>query len=217
MDLTDAQGNKITAEQVAENLTIPVGEGIIELANKEAVQGIQSIKASDRTRSKNLNSDRNFVSQTDMELQAEKLYAGHANKLKKEQEEDVVNGLDINDIESIKNFNICYTPLGNSVVIKQLHEEEQIGKIIIPAGLDITDRKYIVMVPGLLVNMLNRGDIITMKGTPSGKLDVIDRKFNGVKFIEVDFYAIAGIYKSEQDMQKRVEALTDKYNAGKNA
>ena len=112
----------------------------------------------------------------------------------------------------LKNFHIPYTPIGNTVLVKQIFEKEQTGtKLYLPQGLDITDRKYLVMVPGVLVSLLRRGDIITLKGSPSGKIDSVDRKFGGVKFVEVDFYAIAGIYESSNIVQQRIDEINSKY------
>lgn len=212
MELTDSKGNVIKpkdANDVIKSLDIQTAP--------EVKQDVKRIKASDRTRS-HLNNDatknRTFNNMTDLEKNAEKIYAAHNNKVQKELEEDVANGFDISSPESVIAFQINYTPIGNVVLVKEIHDEETTEKkIILPSGLDSKDKKYVVMVPGLLVSILKRGDVITLKPTPSGKLDAVDRKFNGVKFYELDYYAIAGVYQSESIMQDRVKAINENYKA----
>lgn len=210
MELLNDKGEPIKKEQ-----EIPVGKGLLEEA---AVQGlvtadstIKSIKESDRRRSKNLTGHhRSFSSQSDMEEQAEKIYAKHGNKIKEEYESDVKNGLDIKNPESIKNFDIEYTPIGNSLVIKELHEELKEGSLILPNGLG-DDKKGIVMVPGLLVTTLKRGDVVALKPTPQGQLMALKREFNGVKFVEIEIYAVAGVCKREAEMQDRLKEMWANY------
>lgn len=222
MELTDEKGNPINSSQ-----EIETSKGLLDLAETDGVKStfstedtIKAIKASDRTRSKNLTAhhrDYSNISKTDMEKQGEKLYAGHFNKVKQEQEKDKSNGFDVTDPENIKHFRINYTPLGNTVLVKRIHEEEETdkdkteNKIILPAGLDQSDRKYIVMVPGILVSILQRGDIVTLKGSHDGKISSVERKFNNVKFDEIDYYAIAGVFKSQDEIKTRIDSLTEEY------
>lgn len=174
---------------------------------------ITKIRASDRTRH-HLNSPGSiapvFSSNEDLVKHAEEKYAS---KNAEEVEEDKKKGFDINNPKSVMDFPIPYTPVGNSIIYKQIVEAEQIGSILIPTGmLGAESMKAIVMVAGLYVNNLKRGDIITFKpireSEHSKALPKLppsaDRIFNGVKFKEASMETVAGVYQSREIVMQRI-------------
>lgn len=145
-----------------------------------------------------------FEDDDDMVSKAEKKYR-KANL--EEAELDKTKGFDIESIESIRAFDVGYTPMGNTVLIKIIREEHKIGLIIIPDGTAL-GVKAVVVVPGLYVNNLLLGDIVMLKGeSPSKPIPPhIDRKFKDVNFWEVPFEAIAGAFVSREKLITRIGA-----------
>lgn len=184
------------------NSTSDLGPGEIPIVGS----GIKSIKESDRKRTKEV-THRKFNSIEDM---ADNIYAKSQDAIEKEVETDKEKGFDINDINSILNFKVGYTPVGNTVLIKTIKGEEKVGNIIIPDN-STRGTKAVVIVPGMLVTMLRKGDIILYKATLEGSVASVERIFNGVKFHEIDYYAIAGVMKDIDEMNERVKDMWENY------
>jgi len=147
-----------------------------------------------------------FKSNDDLINQAEKLYAGAINKIKNRYEEDKKLGLDVNSLESVKSFNIDYTPAGDTVLVKFIYEKEEVGSIILP-DQTTGSLKAVVFVPGLLVNTLEKGDVVVLKGKDIKDPipPFVDRVFKGIEFKEVVYQAIAGIFKNRAELLKRFD------------
>lgn len=184
-------------------------------AEKNTVS-VESIKASQRTRSHLNNAGtigRTFGSMDELLEKAEEIYGSAGKAMVKEHEKDKENGFDINDVESIKNFNIDYTPLGNSVVVKFIREDLKLGEIIVPDTSN-HGRKAVIMVAGLYVDTLKRGDIVRLRPMapqrPGAKINQdelppsVDIIFNNVKFSEISYEAVAGVFLSREVVNGRL-------------
>lgn len=166
---------------------------------------IESIKASNRTRSHLLNDTKRFESMSELEKSAENIHGKEIVLQDAIHIKDKENGFDINDIDSVTNFDAGYTPLGNSLLIKVIKEEQKIGSVLVPDSSNLS-KKAVVVVPGLLVTSLKAGDIVSIKPAERGSIQTIDRILKGVKFDEIDYHAIAGIFKSSKEMKERIKA-----------
>lgn len=139
---------------------------------------------------------------TEMEVKFEK----EKLKRKEEVEADKLKGFDIDSLESIQNFEIAYTPVGNSLLVKYVLEELKIGSIWLPDKSN-TNLKAIVVVPGIYVNNLLLGDVITIKGSMDPRNPVppgVDRVFRGVTFTEISYEAVAGVFKTRKEVIDRI-------------
>jgi len=150
---------------------------------------------------------RKFESPEQMTQSAEDSYKTNA-KTNKERDKD--KGLDVDDPESIQKFQIKYTPIGNTLIIKVL---EPIQQAVI-AGMDLVDysnsaKRFLVMVPGLLVTTLKKGDIVSAAGRSDnrddGKIEIMDRIFGGIRFGEIRYNDIAGVFEDTEIIKKRFE------------
>jgi len=146
-----------------------------------------------------------FESMEELEKQANSIYAKAGDDNKEEYEKDKLNGLDINDMSSVMAFEPDYTPLGDTLLVKYIKEDNQIGTIILPDSFN-KDKKAVVIVPGLLVTTLFKGDIIIMKGSdrnnpypPSYK-----RRIKDIDFEEIPSMAVSGVYKSREALLARI-------------
>lgn len=148
---------------------------------------------------------RTFNDMKDLEESANSIYAKAGEAHKEMIEKDKAAGLDVNDIESIRNFKIGYTPLGNTLLIKQIHEDLKYGSILLPDGSN-NNKKAVVIVPGLYVTTLKKGDIITLKPTTTGRAPYVKRTFKGVEFDEIDYDLVGGIFMEEEDYRTRCNA-----------
>jgi hypothetical protein len=132
------------------------------------------------------------------------IYVKADQKIKEEYEKEKSLGFDYRDSVSVDNFNIDYTPVGDTIIVKFIIEVPKEGEIITPKKYE--DRKAVVLVPGLLITTLEKGDIISMK--PSDRNNplppTVDREFNGIKFQEISYYSVAGIYRNRKDVMERV-------------
>jgi len=175
-------------------------------ANETLTDEIKRTKASDRTRSKNLtNHHRNFDSMASLEEQASKIYASHKHKVQLEYEKDLEAGFDILDVESVKTFSkekVKYTPTGNTVLVKELPEQDKIGNLIVPDGASI-EKKGIIIVAGLYAQVYQPGDVIAIKPSERGGIQAIKRVIEGVTFYEIDAHVISGIYEFIEVIKKR--------------
>lgn len=176
-----------------------------ESVTEEFNNDVENIKASQTSRSHLIGAganNRTFRSPEEMVAAAESIYA---TKNEDEINQDKVNGLDINDINSIINFKVGYTPSGNSLLVKFIKEETNYGKIILP---DITNpnKKAVVIVAGLYVTNFKAGDIILLKGTsPSNPLPPHEnRLFKNIKFKEISAEAAAGIFMDKNEWLDRI-------------
>lgn len=125
-------------------------------------------------------------------------------KFQKDVEEDKEKGFDINDIESIKAFAkaVEYTPLFNTVVVKQIREEQKVGSLILPDS-SATGKKAVVIIPGMYVSQLQAGDIVTLQG--DGRIQYFNRVFKGVSFWELNVDSIGGVFKSREVIMQRLK------------
>jgi hypothetical protein len=173
---------------------------------------VKTIKASERTRA-HLNSPgaihRTFGSEEEMVESAMSTYNTEKDK---EHEADKEKGFDFSSIESVTNFKVGYTPAGNSVLVKVISEERKSGLIFLPSGSGDTI-KAVVVVPGLYVNNLKPGDVISFKkappATPNGKPQNIlppmqELTLRDIKFKDVSYEAIAGIFLEREEIIARV-------------
>jgi hypothetical protein len=166
---------------------------------------IPSIKASNRTRAHLIapgNTQRTFNSMTELEESANSIYAKADDAQKAVYEKDKAAGLDINDKESIANYKVGYTPLGNTLLIKVIKQDMEYGSLLL-TDLSNKNTKGVVIVPGLWVTTLKRGDVITLKATQSGNIQSIERTINGITFNEIDYEVAAGIFMEEEELRKR--------------
>lgn len=125
---------------------------------------------------------------------------------KEEVEADKLKGFDINSLESIQNFKVEYTPVGNSLLVKYVLEELKIGSIWLPDKSN-TNLKAIVVVPGIYVNNLLLGDVITLKPDRDTRNPVplsVPRIFNGVEFQEISYESVAGVFKTRKEVIDRI-------------
>jgi len=141
---------------------------------------------------------------TEEEILVDSLYAKHQNKQKQEAELDKEKGFDVYDPNSVARFDIGYTPTGNTVIVKEIYEEKSVGGVLLPDTM--TDLKVaVVVVPGLYVSALKPGDKVMFKKDPNGKNpDFVPRIFKDIRFSEVDWYAIAGVFQSREIMLQRI-------------
>lgn len=158
--------------------------------------------------SKQGNSYKKFESMEELEKDFKEAYA-HLNendqKYLKEKEADRLNGLDIDDADSIANFEVNYTPLGSTLLVKFLREDDLGSKIII---LDSTAKikKGLVIQPGVFVDYLKKGDIISLRNERDARQplpDAIEHKFNGITLKEINYESCAGIFMKAKDFRKR--------------
>lgn len=154
------------------------------------------------------NIQRKFASMEELNASFEETYA-HLNendqKYMREVEEDKLAGFDINDPESIANFEIGYVPLGSTVLVKFLREDDLGNKIIIP-DLSAKIKKALIVQPGLFVDYLKKGDIVSLRNINNARSplpDAIDHTFNGVKFKEINYESCVGIFMTEKEFRKR--------------
>jgi len=190
----------------------------IKVTDERATSGItdedikiKTIKASERTRT-HLNSpgttNRTFDS---MEAMVENAESKYKKSFIDEMEKDKEKGFDINDINSINAFEFDYCPLQYTVVVKFIREEQKVGSIIIPDSSSLTF-KGVVIEPGLMVNNLKRGDIVTFKPTlvdPKKQLfnpipDNMEIIIKGIVFKEVSYESIAGVYLKREKLIERI-------------
>lgn len=175
-----------------------------------------SHQADREAKNKQGNPTKTFESIEDMEKSFNDTY-GHLNeidqKYMKEKETDKLNGFDIDDKESIMNFDLEYTPMGSTLIVKFLREDELGSKSII---IDVTSKikKALVVQPGIFVDYLKKGDIVSLvpsRTTRSPLPDHAPHLFKGVSFQEINYEAIAGIYMREKDLKAR--SLADRKKA----
>ena len=138
-----------------------------------------------------------------LEDKAELMKNSAVEEFKKEMEEDKAKGLDINDIESIKAFDIGYCPLGSELVCKQIIEEHKIGSIHVPPGSDAAPTKVIVIETGMHVGYVEKGDVLLLNG---GRLHAFTIQFKGIKFKLIDYSAVNGVMKPKSEILARVKA-----------
>lgn len=173
---------------------------------------IKSIKASERTRS-HLNSpgakQRTFGSVEEMVKSAEETF-NRDNSV--EVALDAENGFDINDPKSVIAFDCGYTPLGYTVLVKIIKEEAKsaTGLVLLPDHSTI-GYKAVVVETGLLVNNLEKGDIVVFKPMKDNQGRIvrdlpgfIDMTLKKIKFQEVPYEALAGIYMSKKVLLSRI-------------
>ena len=187
-------------------------------ASGNEIKSIKTMKASERTRT-HLNSpatiNRTFDSDEAMLKSAEEIYGKAIDEREIEYEKEKALGFDINDIESVMRYPVNFTPLGNTVLVKFIYEKENKGKIILPSAIqDTMGRKAIVIVPGLFVDSLRKGDLILFRpmenrykaGTPDYNAlpPAADKMFGGIKFHEISFEAVAGVFISREEIIKRL-------------
>lgn len=161
------------------------------------------VRASDVKRTKEATNLTRFSSEQEMIDSAEDKYATRNREM---MEADKAKGFDINDMKSIEDFNIGYTPLGNSVLVKVINEEHKIGTIIIPDNSNL-NLKVVICVAGLFVNSLLPGDVVTIKpiqGASNPMPPHIDRIFKGVTFKEIDYSVVAGVFKTRKEIMARI-------------
>jgi hypothetical protein len=190
--LTDAKGNPIGDKNVQ-----------INISNRSA-----NHNADRQALSKSRGSDIKFTSEEDMINKAETAFK---TLIEKEHEEDLKNGFNVNDKNSIDSFNIDYTTI-DTILVKFIKDEVKQGKIILLSAT-IEDKKAIVMVPPLYNDLYKKGDIITFKPSTvsrGGKAEFafpmhVERKFNGVTFQEIAAENISGIMISREEARKRIE------------
>lgn len=168
-------------------------------------------KASERSRS-HLNSaatiNRTFDTMKDLEKSAENIITRHLTAIEKEKEKDKNNGFDIDDINSVRSFDLNYTPLSNKVILKLIKKEKKIGELdIIDRSNTIIQSEYYVITSSLMNDSIEKGDIVLLDG---GNVTALKRIFKGVEFYEVDFYSIAGVYQPYEIIYKRVNSSKKK-------
>lgn len=173
-------------------------------------------KASNRTRS-HLNSpgsiQREFKTKDQMEESANKLVEKHVAELTAESVKDKQNGFDINDIMSIMNFETGYTPIGSTLIVKEIKEEHKIGDLLI-LDKSATMQKAVVITPGLQVTLLKKGDIVAFKAMKKEEAPLAtNRVFNKVKFLEIDYIIVGGVFESLEVMQQRLAEDYKKYKS----
>lgn len=183
------------------------GQGDEIVSNTDLGKEIESVKASSRTRSHLIapgNVARTFDSIEDMNAQAEEALSMRDKDYLKEVEEDKLNGFDINDINSIINFDIEYAPIGSTILVKFLREDK-LGSTIILLDSSSESKKALVVEVGMFVDYIKKGDIISVRGQDSRNPlpPSIERTFKGVKLKEINYESVTGIYMKKQELIKR--------------
>lgn len=173
----------------------------LELAGKEMEKAALDLSNGVKfTDSRGKDSPEARAGEMEVKFEKEKL------KRKEEVEADKLKGFDIDSLESIQNFEITYTPVGNSLLVKYVLEELKIGSIWLPDKSN-TNLKAIVVVPGIYVNNLLLGDVITIKGSMDPRNPIppgVDRVFRGVTFTEISYEAVAGVFKTRKEVIERI-------------
>lgn len=142
----------------------------------------------------------------------EKLNAAQI-RSEREIQEDKENGLDISDIESIRGFDLGYVPLGNSVLLKEIRQDQEIRGIVIP---DMSNEvsKAVVIETGTLIEGLRKGDVVTIKPSTSGdRIPSIERTIKGIKFKEYSYLALAGVFVPKVVYMERIKEENNGYKS----
>lgn len=173
----------------------------LELAGKEMEKTVLDLdKGVKFTDTRGKDSPEARASEMEGKFEKEKL------RRKEEVEADKLKGFDINSLESIEAFKIDYTPVGNSLLVKFVLEELKIGSIWLPDKSNM-NLKAIVVVPGIYVNNLLLGDVITLKPDRDSKNPVplsVPRIFKGVEFQEISYESVAGVFKTRKEVIDRI-------------
>jgi hypothetical protein len=123
---------------------------------------------------------------------------------------DKEKGFDIDDIESIRNFDLGFTPSGNTVLIKRISVEEKYGNIIIP-DMSSTETKGVIVETGIYVGTVEKGDIVSLhtkgEGGQSINLSKVihERILKGITFYECSYDLISGIFKNKQKVLQTIK------------
>ena len=125
--------------------------------------------------------------------------------VKKVNQIEIDKGFDISDINSVLAFETGYTPIGNSIILKEIPKEvvEEENKLIV-MDLSNTSKKYYVITPGLMVTTLEKGDIVNLGNFTGEGVKVINKTFKGITFVEAEYYSITGVYHPLIEMKERI-------------
>jgi hypothetical protein len=133
------------------------------------------------------------------------VYARADQKIKEDYEKEKELGFDYKDNASVLAFEPNFTPVGDTLIVKFIVEIPEAGKIITSNKTE--DKKAVVIVPGLLVTTIEKGDVILLK--PSDRNNplppAVEREFNGIKFQEISYYSVAGVYKDRTSVMNRIK------------
>lgn len=138
---------------------------------------------------------------------AEKLIMHEDKQLLSEKISDRENGLDIDDVKSIQQFKLGYTPLNYVILVKRISNDEKVGSIFLPVGSG-NEIKAIVMGVGLHVRELVKGDVVIIydEAITGGVRTSKKIKLNGIEFTEYSVDAVRGVYKERSDIRKQMLA-----------
>ncbi len=147
-----------------------------------------------------------FKDMDDLEKMASNIYATAVDDISKEYEADKKAGLDINDLESIKNYKLGYTPIGETLIVKYIKEEQKVGSLILPDSTS-DSKKAIIITPGLYISTLFKGDIVILKGQSKANPYPYEAKrtFNGITFNEIPVEAVAGVFHEREDIIQKIK------------
>jgi hypothetical protein len=154
-----------------------------------------------------------FKNMEDLESMASNIYAKAIDGIEEEYIKDKEAGLDINDYNSIMEFEVGYTPVGDTLLVKFIKEEQKMGSIILLDNkTNEKDKKAIVIAPGLYVTSLCKGDVIIMKASshtnpfpPSYK-----RIIKGITFEEIPFEGVSGVFHDRDFIMQRIDKKEQK-------
>ncbi len=197
MELTDSKGQPLKKEEPFQIAITKSSAG--KNADRDALKRVKGADQVSIGKPK-------FDNMHELEEKAEELYSAEQNAYIKLCEKEKALGFDVTDPECIKTFKINYTPVGDTLLVKFIREEKMAGKLLLIDGSN-ESKKAIVMVPGLLVNTVFRGDIVTMK--PTDRLNPfppsVKRRIADIEFEEISYQAVGGVFKDRVDVIKRIQ------------
>lgn len=158
---------------------------------------------------------KDILPHVNLENVADNLYAKQTNGFEQIHENNKAKGLDINDPASIEAFESGYTPLGNTILVLEIHKEQKVGLIIMPDML-ADGKQCVAITPGLLVNNVYKGDILSFKRDEASKWPPYEvRVLKGIELHEYSYHAFGGVFITSKEMKNRI-ATQDKAYKEKN-
>jgi hypothetical protein len=144
---------------------------------------------------------RSFSSPEDLVKQAKRDYEGEQSILNKIEYDA---GFDVKDINSVMAFDPGFTPIGNTVLLKQIPTEIKSAGNLSIIDNSLEGKLFYVITTGLLVRNLHKGDIVTLSATVSGGVSSVRKIFKKVTLWEVDYYSISGIFMAKEELEERI-------------
>lgn len=117
-----------------------------------------------------------------------------------EQDTEKELGFDIQNRDSIVNFEFDYTPIGDNILVKKLKS----STIITADGAD-TGKFMVVMVSPEVSRPVYPGDIINLGGPHMPQVPFASKKIKGIALLECSCFAIGGMYITQDEYRERLD------------